>query len=105
MTSMAVSATWHYKFEKHEVKYGAILFLVGIVIMGLAGHDIQILRGISTGEYDLTSLHDLYFNISGWTAINLIWDLGFAIILGSVVYMVLVGIAQRRIAKDRFPLA
>lgn len=95
-----MSQTWHYRFEHHKMWYGSLLFVAGAFIVGVAGHDMVILRNIASGTFDINAAKDLYLNISNPAIVGVIGGLGDAALIASIAYMVLVGIAQRQIARN-----
>ena len=95
-----IDSPWYYKLENHRVSYGSAIFIAGMIFFGMAGHDIDIVRGIAQGYYDANAAHDIYLDNVNHADLPLVWTLAVISMFVGIAYMVLVSWAHRRIARD-----
>lgn len=100
-TPKKVDSPWYYKLEKHRQLYASLIITGSFVLLGVAGHDVSILRDIAHGDADLNALHYLYLNITDYSTVfimGIIADIG---IVSGIAYAIIIAIAHHKIARDR----
>jgi len=100
-----IDAPWYYKLEKAKYWYGALIAMFCYGLMNIGGHDMTILRGIASGEYDISALEDLYLGITNPNTVLMIGMIAVIGIFVGIAFAILIKYAHHRIAKDNFPFA